>query len=395
MATYPLATLGPTIDASGISIPSYNDVYQSLLAQYKQIYGSDIYVDPDSQDGQWIAVIAKAVDDANQAAIVAFNSMSPSYSQGAQLSALVKLNGIRRNVASHSTAVGIVVGQAGTTITNGVVKDANGNMWNLPASVVIPVGGSVTVTVTAQNAGSLAAPAGTISTIYNPQYGWQSFVSTSDATPGAPVEADPTLRARRENSVAMPGLTIKQAISAAVGNVTGVTRHFVHENDTDAADTDGVPAHNISVIVEGGSAPAIAAAIASRKIPGGPTYGTTTQTVYDSSGVPATINYFTLAYTDIYFQLAIKALPGYLSSTGQAIVTALVDFVNALGIGEDVYYSQSQAVAALISVGMGQTFYIQNFYLGTTAFPSGTSNVAIPFNKAARCASGNIVLTVS
>lgn len=394
MPTYPLTTLAPTIDSTGISIPSYNDIYQSLVASFQAIYGSAIYIAADSQDGQWLAVLAKAINDSNQSAVAVFRAFAPTYSQGANLSSLVKINGLLRNSATNSTAVGDIIGVAGTLISNGVVKDVNGNLWNLPSSVTIPPGGSLSVTVTAQVQGSIIAPIGSIDTITTPQLGWQSFSNTSASIPGSPIEDDAALRIRQTISTSLPALGIMESMYAAVGNVTGVTRWTIHENDTGSTNTDGIPAHCVSAIVEGGTVADIVAAIASKKVPGGQTYGTTSGTVYDQYGLPSVINYYVLETVPIYFAITIKALQGYVSTTGTALIEALVDFVNSLEIGEDVYVTQAQASASLINLGIGQTFYITSFTLGITPAPIGTSNLTINFNQAASCVASNITLTV-
>ena len=139
--THPLPTLGPTIALAGMTVPSYSDIYQSLVASFKAIYGSDIYVAADSQDGQWLGVLAKAINDSNLAALAVFQSFSPTYSQGTQLSSLVKINGLDRLDSSRSTVDLTIGGDIGTVILNGVVKDVNGNKWDLPATVTIPGSG--------------------------------------------------------------------------------------------------------------------------------------------------------------------------------------------------------------------------------------------------------------
>ncbi len=395
MSSYPLATLGPTIDSTGISIPAYNDVYQSLIASFQLIYGTDIYIAPDSQDGQLLALFAQAMTDSNQAAVAVFQSFSPSYAQGAGLSSLVKINGLVRQIASNSTAVGTVLGVAGSIITNGVVSDTNGNLWNLPATVTIPSAGTVTVTVTAQQAGAIVAPAGAINTIYNPQLGWQSFVSTTDAVVGAAVETDAALRQRQSNSVALPALGIKEAIYSAIGNVPGVTRWTIYENATGSTDSNGVPAHSFDAIVQGGTVAAIAGAIALRKPPGIQTFGATSQTVYDNLGFPIVINFDVLAQIQIYFGITIKALAGYTSTTAADIQNAVANFINSLAIGEDVYAGQIRGVASLITLAEGQTFYVSTLTLGTSPSPSGTSDIAILFNQAAACSPSNVAITVT
>jgi len=394
MPTYPLPTLAPTIDSTGINAPSYNDILQSLTASFQAIYGSDIYVAPDSQDGQWLAVLANAIHNSNQSAISLFTSFAPTYAQGAELSSLVKINGLARQASSSSTAVGNVIGVVGTIINNGVVADANGNYWDLPASVTIPAGGTVAVTVTAQDSGNLTAGVGTINQIHTPQLGWQSFSNTSAAVPGAPVESDAALRTRQTISTAIPALAIKEAIFAAIGNTAGVTRFTVYENDTATPDVNGIPGHSLSAVVEGGSVADIAAAIAGRKPPGIQTYGSTSQIVYDTFGLPVTINYYPLTLVPIYFDITIAALSGYVATTGSLIISTLVAFVNSLSIGEDVYEAQAQASASLITLGLGKTFKITAFALDITPAPVATADLTIAFNAAASCQAADVTLTV-
>jgi uncharacterized phage protein gp47/JayE len=395
MATYPLATLAPTVSNTGISAPQYSDIYQSLIATFQNIYGSDIYVAPDSQDGQFLAVIAAAINDSNQAMISVFQGYSPYYAQGTGLSAQVKLNGLTRLTATNSSAVGVVTGVVGTIITNGVVQDAGGNLWSLPTSVTIPTGGSISVTVTAQQPGSISATVGTINQIYNPQVGWQTFSNTSAAVAGQATETDAALRIRQAASVATPALAVRDAIYAAIGAVTGVERYTVYENPTASTDANGVPAHAIACVVEGGSVAAITSAIFLRKPPGIQTYGTTSYTQTSPLGLSSVINYFVLGEVNIYFAVTIKALPGYLSTTTADIISALVAYVKSLVIGESVYVSQTSAIASMIGLPEGQTFYITDFRLGTAASPTGTSNIAIAYNQGANCAASNITVTVT
>lgn len=395
MPTYPLPTLAPTINSSGISIPSYSDILLSLIASFQAIYGADIYIAPDSQDGQWLAVLAQAQHDSNLAAVKVYQSFSPTYAQGIELSSLVKINGLMRQAATYSTATGNVVGVAGTIITNGIVTDINGGKWNLPTSVTIPIGGSITVTVTAQTSGAMAVASGNINTIANPQLGWQSFASITDSVPGTAIEPDAILRARQVISTSLPSQGIKVGIMAALGNVPGVTRYTVYENDTGAVDVNGLPAHSFTAVVEGGAVADIAAAINSRKPPGIQTNGTTSSIVTDIYGLPTTINYDTLVSVPIYFDITIKALPGYVSTTGDALKAALSAFINTLVIGEDVYVSQAQAAAMLINQPLGQTYYITAFKLGIAPAPVGTTNLTIAYDTAASSLIADIGLTVT
>jgi uncharacterized phage protein gp47/JayE len=395
MATYPLATLGPTITSAGISIPSFNDVYQSLIATFQSIYGSDVVVTPDSQDGQWIANIATAINDCNNGAVACYNAFSPATAQGANLSSVVKINGIARNVSSQSTVDVTIVGQAGTTITNGIVSDGT-NQWAIPESVLVPSGGSVVATATCQTDGAVTLASGTALQISTPTRGWQTATAANDADPGAPVETDAALRKRQATSVAIPSLTVLAGMIGAVAGVSGVTRYAAYENDTGSTDSNGIPAHMISLVVEGGDSTAIASAIAAKKTPGGGTYGSTTVTVTDVYGIPHPINFYRPTTQAITVAVSMKALAGYSSVIGAAVQQAISDYVNsvAIGGGPAGVVEWDSCIAAAKGVSGGNTFKITAL---TLAGPggAGSPDVALAFNQSATCTPASVTLTVS
>lgn len=389
-------SLSAQVTAAGISAPSYVEILTSLQASFRSIYGADAYIEPDSQDGQFLAILASAINDCNDAAVTVFNAFSPAYSQGTHLSSLVKINGIARLVSSYSTAPGIAVGVAGTIITNGTVADENGNSWNLPASVVIPPSGSISVTVTAQDAGEIVAPSGSINQIGTPTLGWQSFVSTADATLGAPVEKDSTLRQRQAVSTSLPAQTPMGALLGALLNLDGVQRCKLYENAALTTDENGLPGKSICVVIEGGALVDIAQVIGQKKTPGAATYGTTLQVYTDPvTGIPYTINFFILAESTIKVNIALTARTGYTSAIGDKIKAAIADHINARTIGETVEYARMWAPAYLTGAADGLTYEITAM---TTALGAGTpaaADIPIDFNKSAACLVSDITLTIS
>ncbi|ODT97390.1 MAG: hypothetical protein ABS82_00080 [Rhodanobacter sp. SCN 67-45] len=390
-----ITTTAPTITANGISAPSYSDVLAFLQGQYQSIYGADVYLGSDSQDGQFLAVLATAINDANAAAVAIYNSFSPATGQGAALSSNVKINGLAREVATYSTVDLLITGQAYTTIANGVAQDANGNRWNLPAAVSIPAGGSITVTATSAVVGSIAAPAGTVTIIATPTLGWQSVTNAAAAAPGAPVESDAALRYRQSISTAIPSLTVLDGIVGTVAGVSGVTRYAAYENDTGSTDANGIPAHSIAMVVEGGDSVAIAAAIAAKKSPGVPTYGTTSETVIDTYGNVIPINFYRPTEVPIAAAVTIKALPGYNSDIGAQVVAAIAAYINALTIGTDVLLTRLYLPANLSGSANSLTFEITSLAIAAKPGTPAAADVAIVFNEVASCATADIALTVT
>lgn len=390
-----ITSTAPTISTTGISAPSYADVLDFLQSQYKSIYGADIYLGSDSQDGQFLAVLATAINDANAAAVAIYNSFSPATGQGAALSSNVKINGIARELPTYSTVDLTITGQAYTTISNGIAQDVNGYHWNLPASVTIPSGGSIVVTATCETVGAIAAPAGTVTIIATPTLGWQTVTNDSAAAAGAPVESDAALRYRQSISTALPSLTVMDGIVGAVAGVAGVTRYAAYENDTGSTDANGIPAHNISMVVEGGDSMAIATAIAAKKPPGTPTYGTTSETVIDTYGNVIPVNFYRPTEVPISVAITIKGLPGYNSDIGAQVVAAIAAYINALTIGTDVLLTRLYLPANLSGSANSLTFEITSLEIAAKPGTPSASDVVIAFNEVASCAAADITLTVT
>lgn len=380
------------VDQSGFHYPDYPTVLTYLQGEYRTIYGADTYLEADSQDGQWVAILALAMFDSMQVAAAVYNSFSPLTAQKDALSRNVKINGIARLVASYSTADLTIVGQAGTTILNGQAKDTLDQKWNLPASVTIPVGGSIVVTATAAEVGAVSAAAGTINKIATPTLGWQTVNNVAAATIGDPVETDAELRRRQTQSTMIPSLSVMEGIVGAVASLAGVSRYRGYENDTNTTNADGVPAHAISLVVEGGTTQAIAEAIAAKKTPGTATYGTTTYTTYDQYGVPNVINFFRPTTATISVEISLTARTGYLSTTADAIKAAMVAYVSDLLIGDDIYISKLYVPANLANTVSADTFDVTQIRIKKNSGSWVTTNLSLAFNEIAQTALANVTV---
>ncbi len=391
-----LDTLGlaAKVTASGISAPDYQTILNTLTGYFQQIYGDDVYLDPDSKDGQMLAIYARGIHDANNSAIAVYNSFSPATAQGRGLASNVKINGIAVTPASRSTADVRIVGQVGTLITNGTLRDSNGITWSLPASVVIGIDGAATVTATCQIDGAVVAPAGSITEIGTPTRGWQSVTNPAAATAGRKVETDAELRQRQAKSVAIPSLTVLDGIMGAVATLDGVERYRGYENDTSVEDANGLPPHSISLVVAGGDAAAIAKTIATKKTPGGGTYGTTTISVTDKYGIVHPISFFRPTSVDIFARVEIKALQGYTSAVGEEIRTAVAAYINEIEIGDPVYLTRLFLPANLNGSADSATFDITDLQIGTSPGSLAPANVVIGFNAVAACAPANVEVVV-
>lgn len=410
MPTYPLPTLAVTVGPAGPGAPTFADIVASAWVSLQSIYGSDVVNTADQQDTELISLFAEAVNDSNMATIAGINNFNPAYSQGVGQDTTYLINGIQREAATNSTMPVTVTGVAGTVISspNNVVQDANGYLWNLPSPTTIPNSGTINVTATAQALGAIAAPTQTL-TIYTQVLGWQTAVSTAAATLGAPVEQDGAFRIRQAISTAITGVTPLQAIAAALANLPGMIRSVVYENPTAAVGTGletpplvpNQPPHSVCAVVSFGS-PATNAAVAKlieqTKSPGTSTSegmsGITTIQVQDPSGVPVNINFYILSQLSVYVSVSVQPLTGWVDSTTEAIQQAIVNYINDLAIGEDVYRISLFGPASLYGTNLMGTFTVTALTLGFLPPPTGTVNLSIAFNQAAVSATPKVVVTV-
>jgi uncharacterized phage protein gp47/JayE len=383
------------IDSTGYHFADYPTILEWLKDEYRAIFGADVYLEADSQDGQDIAIRARAMYDCVVLGLSVYNSFSPSTAQGAGLASVVKINGIKKRVSTKSTVDLSIAGDVGTVITNGIVEDSVGNKWLLPASVTIPIGGNVAVTANAEKAGDINAQADTVKKIFTPTRGWVSVNNPLAATPGTPIEKDAELRVRQSRSTALPSLSIFDGTVGAVENIDGVVRVQGYENDSGSTDSDGIPAHSIAVVVEGGDVDDIAEAIAIHKTPGTRTFGTTNAIVYDAKGIPNTINFFRPTVVGIKAEVELTAFTGYLSDYETQIKQAIADAINALEIGQNVLITKLYVPANLPGTVAGSTFDIITITIAKLADSLAASNIVIAFNEAAQCDVDDITVTVT
>ena len=358
-----------TIDETGLHLPDYPTVLEDVKARFRGIYGDDLYLGPDSQDGQLCAVFALALHDAYTLAGSVYNAYSPATAQGTGLSRMVKINGLRRKPSGRSTVDLRLVGQAGTVIRGGMAGDAAGKRWLLPDEVAIPQSGEITVTATAEESGDIRAAAGDIVKILTPARGWQSVGNPAAALPGAAVETDAELRRRQAISTALPSLTVFEGTLGAVASIPGVTRSRGYENDGGVPDADGIPGHSICMVVEGGD----------------------TAAVRDKFGVPNVIKFFRPVETPVYATVTIRPFPGYLSTTGESIRKNVAEHINGLNIGDDVSLSRLYSPA---NAANAASYDIESITLGTSQGAQSAANVAVAFNAVASCSVDRVKLVV-
>ena len=376
------------ISATGLNRPTFAACQAYFTGGFQIIYGSDVYLGNDCQDGQYVGLLATALDDCNGEAVACYNSFIPDQSVGTGLSSLVKLNGIARFNPSYSTAPVVIIGQGNTDIINGYAVDPAGNQWALPPLVTIPGGGEVDSIVTCATQGAIQAAPGDISTIGNAQLGWQSITNTTAAIPGAPVETDGQLRARRDDSTELSALSMLQALQGGLEAIAGNGNVWVYQNDTAVVNALGIPANCIACVINNLSVTQalIGGIIYQYKPPGMPTFGNTSIIVNDPiSGVPDVINYSTVTPEQILVTVQVHPLNGWSTTIQTNIANAIAAWINALPPGTGFSVSDlfmPSLVNGSTALGFG-TYSIPMNGIAAAISPAtpGVADIAVAYNQ--------------
>lgn len=385
-----------TVSENGIQAPSYAEIFEYFQSQAREIFGQDVNIDADTQDGQLIAIFALALSDVNAQAIATYNQFNPNTAVGVGLDSAVKTNGISRHTATNSTVDLVLIGQAGTVITNGVATDDNENRWLLPDQVIIPVSGEITVTATAEEVGAIEASPNTITQIGTPTLGWQSVNNPTSATVGVAVETDVELRQRQSRSTELPSVSLWEGIIASLLNLEGVTRVLGVKNDEDATSDEGVPGHTIAMIVDGGDVNEIGKTIFLKKGEGVGTFGTTQTTYIDTYGFPNVIKFSRPTIVNAYVTLTITPSSTYISSVSDEIKQRIADYINSLAIGESVNIARVLSSAVKdCATGVDDRFDVTAIVLGEASGSQTAASIPIEWNEAAMCVVENITVNLN
>ncbi|UAV89679.1 putative baseplate component [Pseudomonas phage COT4] len=229
-----------------------------------------------------------------------------------------------------------------------------------------------------------------IDTISVPISGWDSVSNPVAATTGRLTETDEQLRERFRNSKFYQSQNIIEGILDAIRNVPGVTDAVIYENDTNAPDINGVPAHSFLPIVLGGLPSDVALAIWENKPTGIPSVGNTTVQVPDSQGFLHSISYKQPTEVPVYVKMTISNLGTMPGDADAQIKQQLVDYSDSNQfIGDDVIYSRLYTPINSIP-----GFTVNSLTIGTAANPTGTSNIVINYDQVGVISADHITVTI-
>jgi len=228
-------------------------------------------------------------------------------------------------------------GDTGFTFNTTVQGRSAGDLTITTSTTTEGVYPQIDVSVTAEEAGEVQAPAGTLTVIETPVSGWDSCTNALDIDVGTEVESDQALKLRRLDEIAIAGKATPEAIRAALIAINEVTAVVVFTNNSSIEDQDERPPHSVDIVVEGGDEDEIAEEVFDVVAAGIETIGDISKTVNDSQGFAQTVKFSRPDGVEIHCEVDLTVDANEFPSDGaEQVRDLIVAHGNSLGIGKDV-----------------------------------------------------------
>lgn len=305
------------IGISGLVTQSLEEIRQDLITKFKGVYGQDINIEQNSPDGQWINILAQEKKDILDLFTQFYNNLDPDRVIGIPQQILYKLNGLIIKAYTYSyTYVNVTVNES-TSLqgldaniesadgTGYTVRDINGNRWILAASAELEAGVH-SLNFRAADLGSITALPNTINVMETIVKGISSVNNPAgNYITGSTGETSAQFRLRRNQAMAVPSQGFDESTESQMLNLTNVTQCKVYDNRTNMV-VNGIPAHGIWVIVQGGQSEDIGRVIYNNLPPGIPMKGEQTVWVQKINGDLVEVLYDVPSAVNLYVRATIK-----------------------------------------------------------------------------------------
>jgi len=384
------------ITPEGFKIKRLDVIKSEQEADYKNVFGNDIVLTPQSTQGQEIANWSNNNSLLWEMAGIAYNSCDPKYVVDKAQDRLYLMNGIKRKLATKSSVTLTITGTPGTILpTDSLAAAQNGNIFQINEDVdlidrTIPASGTIDILFNSLNAGEFSGPAGTINIIETPTSGWLTVTNAVDATIGTNQEISGNFRNRQKISTSNRATNIIDSLKGSLFEIDGVREVKVFDNKTPVTDSRGIPAHRYSPIIDGGDDNSVAQAIFINHTSGNVSFGSVTVQVTNSLQQQVDVQFSRPIDVDIWVIVNIKTNSDFPQDGIDQIKKAIVAFSRGeleadnncdrlFGIGQDVEYFE-----LLVPINSICGTFVQSLFIGTAPAPAGMANIPIAFNEISR-----------
>lgn len=310
---------GNYFSQTGLVTQSLEEIITEITGKYQEIYGNDINIDQNTPDGQMINLLAQMKKDILDLLVQYNSNIDVDQVQGIAQQILYKLNGLEIKSYTYSY-VNVKVTTSGPTNLQGLdnnidnsdgtgytIQDTNSNRWIL-ANSVINLNGTDEFPFRAAELGGIQCLPNTVTLPETIVSGVVSVTNpAANYITGDTGESDAEYRQRRNKTVALPSQGFDESIEAQLLNLDTVTQVKVYDNRK-SVEVNGIPAHTIWVIVEGGQNSEIGNIIYANIPPGIPMKGSIEVLVSKSNGELTPVYFDRGTAQTLYVKITIKNL---------------------------------------------------------------------------------------
>lgn len=386
------------IDSTGIIIADTSVILTEIQDEFLVTW-PDLVVTSDTPQGVLIAgeTIARSAVVNNNAAVA--NQFNPNIAGGVFLDGLLALTGMQRTSSTPTSVSSVTVtGVAGTVIPAGSqAQTAAGDVFQSITLVTLDGSGNGSVNFQSMVEGAIPCAISALNMIVTNVLGWETVNNTIAGLLGTSTQSDQAARVLRQNTLAFQAVSLPEAITSALYNVSGVQSLIFQENIADTTQViNGISmiSHSIYACVNGGADKDVAAALLENKSSGCGWNGGTSVSVVE----PASDQSYTVKFdrpTPIGVLVKVTTTNGNSTDITNAILNYVNGLVNGFAgavVGADISCFE---IAAAIAAQFPQ-YYLSNVQTSLVS-PVVYQNIPIPIavNQIAQITAGYISIVVS
>lgn len=395
------------INLSGLVLADVSATLAEVQAEYVQIFGDDIDLDPETPEGVLIASETAARNGVavNNAELA--NQINPNVAGGIYLDAIWSLTAAitgGRIFATHSVfSVAVdLTGVPTTVIPQGsIAVTAAGDEFETLTEETLDGGGLATVFFQSVETGLIPAAISALDTLgTGAPLGWETVNNTVTATLGADDESDESSRLRRIETLALQGISVSAAITSAVNNIVGVLSLSYRENvKATSENIDGVllVPHSIYVCVDGGADADIGAALLENKTVGADWNGAVTENVTDpTSGQIYAVKFDRPSEIPTWIRVTIA--PTNISNPQAVVRDAVLLYASGGLDGEAGFVVGADVSAFEIAGAVNQVepgIFVKLVELSLDGIIYSSAEIAVDVDEVARTTGGQIETVIS
>lgn len=330
------------LDKNGYSRQTYEEIKESILTRYVQLFGSDIDTSDQSIFGMFSALMAYMISEDYENAEMVINGAFVEYATGTQLDKLGANYGVSRTPSSYAEVELSFTGTPTYIIEEGsLFATATNLQFEMIDEVTLDSNGNGTGTaVSVENSSNYNVPENLEWTALEPSSNINSITNISGAVGGAEIESDLAYSNRIKQTLKGKNNSSINGILTEVTAVPGVLSANLIDNKTKATDSNGNPPNSVHLYVYGGKDSDIAQALLNTVSPGIEQIGQQTIHINDVTGKDRIINFDRATVTPIYMSIKLVTNDKFADNGSDLIKSAIVQGTGDLNMGSTLIYTK-------------------------------------------------------